>query len=134
MSEPLWTRLKWGVVLGEERFAEGVREQLALNRESPQKRPLKCRCNWEEIVKYVESAKNESWDAFSRRRGDWGRGLAYYLAQWKAGMTLREIGAAAGGQDYVTVAMAIKRFKERMQRESALNRIVKKNALLIFKM
>ena len=52
--------------------------------------------------------------------------MAYYLAQGKAGMTLREIGAAAGGQDYVTVAMAIKRFKERMQRESALKRIVKK--------
>lgn len=47
-------------------------------------------------------------------RGDWGRAAVCYLSRKHAGLTLREIGKAAGGIDYAAVCMMLKRFEKRL--------------------
>ena len=54
------------------------------------------------------------WDVFAGRYGDWGRDLALWLARRHAGMTLKDLGAKAGGMDYSAVSEAVRRF-ERMR-------------------
>jgi len=50
--------------------------------------------------------------------------LLLWAARRYTGMTLREIGEAAGGTDYTAVAMAIKRFAERARDDEALRHLM----------
>jgi len=68
----------------------------------------------------VERLKGERWAAFRDRRGDWGRDLALAVARRSTGLTLRELGARAGGLDYAAVSEAIRYFESRrVRREDA---------------
>jgi chromosomal replication initiation ATPase DnaA len=59
-------------------------------------------------------------------RGDWGRPLLLWATRKYTGLTLREIGAAAGGMDYTAVAMAVKRFEQKSDSDRALKKLMKK--------
>ena len=52
-------------------------------------------------------------------------GLAYYLGQRHAGMTLRELGKYLGEVEYPAVSVAIARFQNRLKTERSLQRRVK---------
>jgi len=120
VKEPVWARLRWGCVLGSERFAQGMRERLKAGRETAGRRTLRERRTWEQIVRAVERVRGDAWAACARRRGDWARPMALYLARRTTGLPLRALGQAAGGMDYTAVAMAVKRFGARLAREPAL--------------
>lgn len=45
-----------------------------------------------------------------------------WLARWHSGMTLGELGKSAGGGDYVTVGMALKRFELKLDGSIQLRR------------
>jgi hypothetical protein len=108
--------------LGGERFARKVRGRIVLDRESSGRRLLARRRTFAEIVGRVERIKGESWAAFRDRYGDWGRDAALWAARRHTGLTLREIGAAAGGMDSIAVALAIRRLAARAGRQRALRR------------
>ena len=110
-EEDIWSKLKWGVVLGSERFARGMREKAKVLRETRGRRRLRREVEWKEVVRAVETVKNESWKAFVDRHGDWGRDLALWVARRRAGMMLRELGQEAGGLDYSAVSEAIRHFE-----------------------
>ena len=59
----------------------------------------------------MERVKGERWPDFRDRHGDWGRDLALWLARHRAGLTLRQLGKAAGGMDYSAVSEAIRHFE-----------------------
>ena len=59
-------------------------------------------------------------------RGDWARSPLLWAARHLTGMTLREIGAAAGGMDYTAVAMAVKRFETEAGRDNKLSGMMQK--------
>ena len=61
----------------------------------------------------------------SRQRGNGAVGLAYYLGQRHAGMTLRELGKYMGEVEYPAVSVAIARFQNRLKTERSLQRRVK---------
>lgn len=124
-EESLWGKLRWGYVLGSERFAEKVRAGLKPGREDHGRSLMRERRTWEEIVSGVEKAKGERWAVFSQRHGDWGRDLALWLARRRSGMTLREIGEKANGMDYTAVAMAVKRFANHMEQNKTLRRLAR---------
>jgi REP element-mobilizing transposase RayT len=71
--EPLGSRVRWGLVLGGERFARKVRGRIVLDRESSGRRLLARRRTFAEIVGRVERIKGEPWAAFRDRYGDRGR-------------------------------------------------------------
>ena len=73
-EEGLKAKVRWGLVLGAERFARKVRGRIQVNREHEGQKSLKRRRNWDEIVRMVERIKGERWEAFRDRYGDWGRG------------------------------------------------------------
>lgn len=112
--------LKWGLVLGGERFSRTVRRVLQTGRETSGRKALTRRWRFVDVVGMVERIKEEKWDAFRNRRGDSGRDLVLWACQQHGGMSLREIGKHAGGMDYSAVAVAILRLKKRAQKDRQL--------------
>ncbi len=118
-----WEELKAQVVLGSEKFLRKIREVMSGNpREQPSLRRLAQRPDWETVKTVIEKLKGEKWAAFQNRRGDWGRDLALYLGRQHCQLKLSELGALAGGMDYASVAMAARRFKQRMSEDKTLAR------------
>ena len=60
------------------------------------------------------------------RRADWARTLLLWSSRRFCGLTIKEIGEAAGGMDYTAVAMAIKRFEEKAKKSKQLTSVIKK--------
>jgi hypothetical protein len=122
-GESVWSSLKWGAVLGNERFAVAVREGMQLHRETAGRRVLRRRRTFEEVVRIVEQMKGERWDDFRDRRGDMGRDLALWTARRCCGLTLGELGRKAGNMDYSAVSMAIRRFESRARQDKILQNL-----------
>jgi len=119
-AESLWRRLKWGLVLGGEGFAEEARERLKVHRESTERKSLRKRRSWEDVVQAVEKMRGEKWGDFANRHGDAGLGMTLYLARRCTGLTLGELGNWAGGMDYSAVAASIRRFEKRIEKDKTL--------------
>lgn len=111
--EESWAmRLRGGMAVGAEEFIRAIKRGVStIGRETPFKREWKKMHTFEEVVGAVEAVKGEKWEAFSQKHGDRGRDMVLLLARECTGMTLREIGEAAGGMDYAAVGEAIKRIK-----------------------
>ena len=89
-------------------------------REQPALRQLAVRPNWAAVVAIVERLKGEPWAAFRDRRRDWGRDLALYLGRQHCQLKLHQLGELAGGIEYTTVAMAVRRFEKLLARDKKL--------------
>jgi len=105
------------LVLGGAEFLERIKGLCSADRETSGKRLLRHRITWNDAVCAVEKIRGMQWQEFSRKRGDWGRAAACYIARKHAGMTLRELGEAAGGMDYGAVSMMLKRFEKRLEKD-----------------
>jgi REP element-mobilizing transposase RayT len=125
--ESPWERLEAGVVLGGKRFVEQMRKHLSGDtREQPQLKRLQTQPSWEAVLAGVEKVKGERWEAFRDRHGDWGRDLAFYMGRRRAGLRLWELAQAAGGLDYGSVAVAVRRFGQKLVHDRFLQELVKK--------
>ncbi len=69
---------------------------------------------WARIVVWVEARRGTAWSYMCARRGEWGRELAWWAGRRCAELTLKELGARAGGVHYVAVAKALERFEARL--------------------
>ena len=126
LSESPWERLSEQVALGSAKFIKSLRKYWQGDeRESPELRRLKGLPTWEEAVAAVEKVRGEKWSDFRDRYGDWGRDLALYLGQRRCGMKLKELGQRAGGIDYGTVSVTIRRLEKRLEGDPELQRILK---------
>jgi REP element-mobilizing transposase RayT len=125
VAEPLMSSVKWGVVLGGERFARKVRGKIRIFRESGGRRELTERREFADIVKMVERIKGKVWREFKDSHGDWGRDLALWAGRRYCGMTLSELGDKAGDVDYTAIAMALKRLEERAKKDKSLRSALK---------
>ena len=126
VSEDWWTKIRWGIVLGGERFARKVRGRIKVDRESGGRDVLRTALGFEDIVGKVERIKRAKWVDFRDRHGDWGRDLALWAAQRYSGLTLMEIGEKVGGLDYTGVSMAIRRLEARAQKNRKLRSAIKR--------
>ena len=106
--------LKNNLALGRSEYVDQVKDWSSVGRESVGKRLLRSKICWDDAVCAIEKIKGCRWADFSEVRGDWGRAAICYLSRKHAGLTLREIGEAAGGMDYAAVSMMLKRFKKRL--------------------
>ena len=57
----------------------------------------------------MEQIRGEGWETIRGRHGDPAKWLVLRVARWYTGMTLAELGGAAGGMDYAAAGMALKR-------------------------
>jgi hypothetical protein len=62
----------------------------------------------------VERAKQERWESFANRHGNWGRDAALWLGRRAGRLPPRELGRLAGGLDYAVVSKAIARLSGRL--------------------
>ena len=121
-DEGLISRLKDRVALGGDAFVERMRGMCDANPEYEAQCMLRHRTSWDAVVGAVERMTGRAWSEFAFVRGDWGRAAIYYLARQYAGLTLAEIGEAAGGVKYPAVSQMIKRFEKRMQSDAVLRK------------
>ena len=121
-EEDLGSRIRWGLVLGSERFARKVRGKTRIDRESLGRGELKERRSFAEIVNLVERLKGEKWELFWDRHNDWGRDLALWGGRLYGGLTLAELGREAGGLDYATVAVATARLVKKAKKDRVLRK------------
>ncbi len=128
----IWKELKGQVLLGEEEFLEGVRQYLQGDeREQPDLVRLRRRVSWEQVVAAVEEVKGEGWEQFRDRRKDWGRDLAFWLAQRHAGMTLKGLAERGGGLDYTTVGYGIKQIERQRLADPRLRKALSQAEALL---
>jgi len=120
LADRPWEEAIGGLVLGSREFLAKARRGLGIGREQPQSRDLQPRPEWREVIKAVESVRGISWEELRRRRGDWGRDLAWYLGQRECGLALRELGELSGGVDYATVSAGARRMERRLANDKAL--------------
>ena len=124
-----WENLRGQIALGSPKFLRKIRETISGNRrEQPSLGRMVDRADWARVVAVAERIKGEPWEQFANRHGDWGRDLALYLGRKRCQMKLAELGACAGGMDYASVGMALRRFEHRLRRDKKLARKVE-NAL-----
>lgn len=120
VAPELRERLADGFALGAEAFRDQMRKSARGGREIAAPRTLRQRTSMAQLAAHVEALRGEPAAAFLARRGDWARPLLLWAAQRHAGLTLKQIGAAAGGMDYTAVAMAIRRFVQRAEHDRTL--------------
>lgn len=115
------------IVLGSQDFMERARAWVGpVSAEQPDRFFLTRRVPFERIVSVVESVKGEPWSSFQHRYGDSGTALVLYLARQRSGLTLQQIGDAAGGMAYKAVYERIRRFKVQLKCDPELSRIAKR--------
>jgi len=117
-------RLADSLAIGAEEFKSKIRKIARDGREITGTRKLRKRMAFEDVVGIVEKISRKKQVVFMNQHGDWARPLLLWAAQKYTGMTLKQIGEAAGGMDYTAVAMAIKRFKEKAADDPDLRHIM----------
>jgi len=112
--EPLFKeRVRDGLALGSQAFWERIRLAAKDGREVSGSEKLRRSISFDQLAEMVEDLRGEKTSVFMARWGDWGKPLLLWAARRYTGMTLQQIGEAAGGMDYTAVAMAIKRFEQK---------------------
>ena len=124
-EESVMDKVRWGMVLGGERFARKIRGKIEIVRESAGCKGLTKRREFEEIVRMVEGISGQRWDEFRDRHGEWWRDLTLWAARRYGGMKLAELGKKAGGVDYAAVGVALKRLEVRAQKDRSLRSAMK---------
>jgi len=115
--------LRDSVAIGGVEFVREVKDfaaHIGLGRETGSKRALRKRVTMDEVIRAVEQAKGEDREEFGSRHGDTGMALVMWVARRCTGLTLREIGEAAGGRDYAAAGMAIRRLERRLAKDGPL--------------
>jgi REP element-mobilizing transposase RayT len=124
MGEDFLMKLQDRLALGSEAFVSRVRDMCAPEGDNEGLRAARRRKSWADVVDAVERQKRMTWDEFSHVRGDWGKAAVFYFARMYSGMTLKEVGDAAGGVKYPAVSQLVKRFEKRVDEDSGLRKKV----------
>ena len=126
--DSLGKQLAGVLAVGSSAFLDKLRRGVRGNR-SEQKaiRAWRRLLPFDRVVELVAQEKREPWEKFRDRRGDSGRDLALWLGRKHCGLTLAELGYAAGGMSYSAVSMAVHRFDAQRKTDASvrvlLNRI-----------
>ncbi len=81
---------------------------------------------FDRVSEVVAQEKGEPWEQFRDRYGDWGRDVTLWLARRHCGLTLQELGKAAGGMGYPAVGQAVRSIERRRKTDVKLGRVVEK--------
>ena len=110
--------------LGSENFRANIRKMVKAGREVVEPPGLRTKPVWADIVRAVARVTGEPDESFIARRGFIGKPLVLWAARRCGGMTLREVGQAAGGMDYTAVTMSVRRLEQRAAQDQKLRCIL----------
>jgi putative transposase len=134
LKDAPWQSLRDQVVLGTQEFVEGLRETVrgGVGERRRLERMTKRRPDWAQEVACVEEVKGEPWSDFRERHGDGGREMVLLLARREGGLTLSELARRAGLNGDAAVAMALRRYTKRLDRDpKERSKVQKVSQLLI---
>ena len=104
-----WAQVRRGALPGRAAFVE-----VAAGRPLPARAPALSAAagdaQWGRIVAWVEARCGQPWAHLCTRRGEWGRELAWWAGRRFAELSLKDLGARAGGVHAAAVAKALERF------------------------
>ena len=130
LPESPWAKVLERLALGSRQFVaallEGGKPSGRQPKESARERPTLAA-----IIQVVEEFKGERWEVLRQRHGDWGRELVLKLGREIGGLSLRELGEAAGTNNPAAVSMALKRFGQRQERDREVRDGVQKAKQLL---
>ena len=75
---------------------------------------------WNQIVQAVSRVWNQPWEELLSARGSGARETALFLARTQGRLSLKELGKLAGDINHNAVGIAIRRFAERLEKDSTL--------------
>ena len=78
------------------------------------------------VIELVAKEKGEPWEKFHNRHGDWGRDVALWLGRRRCGLTLQELGEAAGGVSYPAVGEAVRKIERRRKADGKMAKLTAK--------
>jgi len=131
VEEGVFARLTAALAIGGTSFIENLRRKVPRKAGAETNaRAWRRLLTFEAVVQAVEHVKEESWQDFADRRGDWGRDLVLYVARTRSGRTLGELGALSG-MSVDGVSKAIQRMRSRLSSDKKLNRILRKVMLAL---
>ena len=124
-EESPWTKLKGGLALGDESFLRRMKNMVKGDRrEQTTVRHWERDRTLEEIIKAVEKIKGVAWNDFRERRGDEGRDVVLWLARKYCRITLKALGEAIGGMDYLAVSKAVIRMARRAKDDPNIQKLI----------
>ena len=120
MARPLRDR----VAIGSAEYVRRLKEGLGtVSREADTKRVLRHRLGFADVVLALNSVCAVSWEDVLARHGDARMWLVLRLARRYTGMTLKELGAAAGAKDYAAVGMGLRRLENKLNSSPDLQKL-----------
>jgi len=122
-----WDRLRGGLVLGSEEFAQRVLKQLRGNRgEHTAVRRLERegRPAWSALVAAAEAELGRPWKTMLETHGDWGRDGTMLVAVRYGRRRLVEVVREIPGLQYAAAAQAVKRFAAALEGNREKSRFV----------
>ena len=126
MESP-WEKLKGGLVLGDDEYAEQLRREAKVNaQEQTEARRLgrSARAGWREIVKAAEGELGRKWPEMTAAYGDWGRDGVLYVATRYGGYRLAELMGELPEMKYQAAAQGVRRFRLGLKDDPAKERFV----------
>lgn len=118
-SAGVWAQLREGSLLGGERFLAGVRAHIFGGGEQRAAARLRrAPLAWDEIMSAVEKLVGKPWETLRHQHGDTTRDLALYVGRRHGGLKLRDLAARAGLGHYGAVAMAVRRYEDRLSQDA----------------
>ena len=124
VEEGAFERLTAALAIGGTAFVDRLRRKIPKRaRGETNARSWRRLLPFAEVVRAVESVRDERWDDFIGRHGDYGRDLALHIGRLKCGLTLRELGKEAGGMSVPAVAKACERMLIRLKTERTLQSV-----------
>ena len=108
------------MAVGTDEFIRGLKKKAGevFGREIAGRRSSRQLVQMEEIIRAVAKVCGSEWAEICSQRGHQGKVLAMWVARNYGGMTLREIGEAMGGMDYMAVSMRLKRYEGMLKRDA----------------
>ena len=118
-------RMRSLVAVGSDAFLQRLRGVVQGNRnEQKALRAWKRLLPFARVIAVVAQEKGEFWEQFRDRHGDWGRDVALWLGRRHCGLTLQELGHAAGGVSYPAVGQAVRKSECRRKVDGKLKRVI----------
>ncbi|MGI8604962.1 MAG: hypothetical protein ACR2OZ_18480 [Verrucomicrobiales bacterium] len=120
IEESPWEHCQGELILGGTKLKSQIKAWLRKATSEHGRARHLLRCDFEDVVKVVEKVKNEPWEQFCHRHGDWGRDAALWLGRTRCGLTLPQLAARAGEISHQAAGIAIRRWQTRMKSSRAL--------------